>query len=136
MLLLISPYSRNKRIFRFSVFGAYALFIIVGFILAFPIPIIDMLDGLARYILAVPAAMLAALALRAQGRTAREQGRVYLSTSLMIASFGFAIYTLTQFFVHSIDMFPARYINEESFLAAAGFPVQLIRTFTAISPSV
>jgi signal transduction histidine kinase len=132
MLLLVSPYSQGKRMFRFSVFGAYALFIIISMISAFSLPIISLLDGLARYLLAVPAAMLAALALRAQGRTAREQGRIRMSTSLTIAAFGFAIYTLTQFFVHPIDMFPARYINEEAFLAYTGFPIQLIRTMMAI----
>jgi signal transduction histidine kinase len=76
--------------------------------------------------------MLAALALRAQGRTAREQGRLRMSSSLSIAAFGFGIYALTQFFVHPIDMFPARYINEETFIATTGFPIQLIRTIMAI----
>jgi signal transduction histidine kinase len=136
MLLLVSPYSLWKRVFRFSVFGAYALFIIISISQAYtrsPIPAINMLDGLARYLLAIPAALLATLALRAQGRNAREQERVHLSTSLSIAAFGFGIYTLTQFFVHPIDMFPARYINEEAFLAFTGFPIQLIRTIMAIS---
>ena len=135
MLLLVSPYSPGKRIFRFSVFGVYALFIIISIgsaNLRAPIPLTNLLDGLARYLLAIPAAMLAALALRAQGRNAREQGRAQMGTSLTIAAFGFAIYTLTQFFVHPIDMFPARYINEEAFLAYTGFPVQLIRTIMAI----
>jgi signal transduction histidine kinase len=135
MLLLVSPYRLGKRIFRFSVFGAYALFILFNISSAYlrePIPLTGILDGLARYLLAVPAAMLAALALRAQGRNAREQGRVRMSTSLSIASFGFAIYTLTQIFVHPIDMFPARFINEAAFLAFTGFPIQLIRTVMAI----
>ncbi|MGB7874166.1 MAG: sensor histidine kinase [Anaerolineales bacterium] len=135
MLLLVSPYTPGKRIFRFGVFGAYALFIIVAIINAHvktPLPIINMLDGSARYLLAVPAAMLAALALRAQGRTAREQGRLRMSNSLSMAAFGFGIYTLTQFFVHPIDIFPARFINEEAFLASTGFPIQLIRTIMAI----
>jgi signal transduction histidine kinase len=135
MLLLVSPYNPGKRIFRFGVFGAYALFIIVSIInvnIKTPLPIINMLDGGARYLLAVPAGMLAALALRAQGRTARDQGRLRMGSSLTIASFGFAIYTLTQVFVRPIDMFPARYINEEAFIATTGFPIQLIRTIMAI----
>ena len=52
MLLLVSPYRRGKRIFRFSVFGAYALFILVNIGSAHfktPIPLSDLLDGLARY---------------------------------------------------------------------------------------
>ncbi len=135
MLLLVSPYRRGKRIFRFSVFGAYALFILVSIGSAHlkePIPLNNFVDGLARYLLAVPAAMLATLALRAQGRNAREQGRTRLSISLTIAAYGFGIYTLTQFFVPPINMFPARYINEEAFLAYTGFPIQLIRTIMAV----
>ena len=135
MLLLVSPYSAGKRMFRFSIFGVYALFIsvnLVGAYLKSPIPLIHLLDGLGRYLLAVPAAMLAALALRAQAREMRQNDRTRLSNSLVIASFGFAIYTLTQFFVHPIDMFPARYVNEEAFLASTGFPIQLIRTIMAI----
>ncbi len=101
-------------------------------ILKAPISLIQLLDGLGRYLLAVPAAMLAALALRAQAREMRQNDRMQMSTSLSIASFGFAIYTLTQLFVNPMDMFPARYINQEAFLAYTGFPVQLIRTLMAI----
>jgi len=76
--------------------------------------------------------MLAALALHAQARGMFQNKRTRLGTSLAIASFWFAIYTLTQFFVHPINMFPARFINEDAFLANTGFPIQLIRTITAV----
>ena len=135
MLLLDSPYNPEKRAFRFSVFGVYALFIIGNTIKAYtdaPISILHLLDGLGRYLLAVPAAMLAALALRAQARERRQSGQMQLGTSLSIASFGFAIYTLTQLFVNPMDMFPARYINQEAFLVYTGFPIQVIRTIMAI----
>ncbi len=135
MLLLVSPYDPEKRIFRYGVFGLYALFIIAnmtGAYLKAPIPLIHLLDGLGRYLLAVPAAMLATLALRAQAREMRQEQRIQLGTSLSVAAFGFGIYTLTQLFVHPIDMFPARLINEEAFQAFTGFPIQLIRTIMAI----
>jgi len=135
MLLLVSPYNHEKRTFLLSAFAVYALFIIINIIRAYigaPIPFIHLLDGLGRYLLAVPAAMLAALALRAQAREMHQNNHMRLSKSLSIASFGFAIYTLTQLFVHPIDMFPARYINEELILASTGFPIQLIRTLMAI----
>jgi signal transduction histidine kinase len=135
MLLLVSPYRRGKRIFRFSIFGMYALFIAINTIDAYfksSILLMPLLDGLGRYLLAVPAAMLAALALRAQAREMRRNRRPRLNASLLIASFGFAIYTLTQFFVHPMDMFPARYLNETTFLAYTGLPIQLIRTITAV----
>ena len=135
MLLLVSPYNPGKRRFRYLVFSIYALLITISFMSAYqkvPIPLIHLLDEGGRYLLAVPAAMLAALALRAQAREMRQNDRLRLSKSLVIASFGFAIYMLTQLFVHPIDMFPARYINEEVFQAFTGFPIQLIRTITAI----
>lgn len=135
MLLFVSPYEPEKRAFLFSAIGVYALFIISNIIRAYlqaPIPLIHLLDGLGRYLLAVPAAMLAALALRVQARDVRQDNRANLSTSLLVASFGFGVYTLTQLFVHPIDMFPARFINEEAFQAFTGFPVQLIRSIIAI----
>jgi signal transduction histidine kinase len=135
MLLFVSPYEPEKRAFLFSAVGVYVLFIIGNIIRAYlqaPIPLIHLLDGLGRYLLAVPAAMLAALALRVQARDVQQDNRANLSTSLSVASFGFGVYTLTQLFVHPIDMFPARFINEEAFQAFTGFPIQLIRSIMAI----
>ena len=81
MLLLVSPRNLRLRAFRFSLFGIYALIIGFGAVRALkPIfPVSDFLDGSGPYLLAVPAAMLAALALRAQARTARQDGRMALS---------------------------------------------------------
>ena len=135
MLLLVSPYNPRKRVFRFTVFGFYSLFIVGNMINAYnrsPVPIVHLLDGLGRYLLAVPAAMLATLALRAHARAMRKENNTQLSMNLSVAAFGFGIYTLTQLFVHPIDMFPARIINEESFRAYSGVPIQLIRTIMAI----
>jgi len=135
MLPLISTSNRGGQFFRLNIFGLYALTILIGVTSAYykaPIPTISLLDGLTRYLLAVPAATLATFALRAQARSARQNAHDVLSHSLRITAFGFSIYTLTQFFVHPIDMFPARYINEEAFLAVTGFPIQLIRTLMAV----
>ena len=135
MLLLVSPHNSEKRAFLFSAVGVYVLFIIGNIIRAYidaPMPIIQVLDGLGRYLLAVPASMLATLALRTQAREKHQSGQMQLGTSLSVASFGFAIYTLTQLFVNPMDMFPARYINQEAFLAYTGFPIQVIRTVMAI----
>jgi signal transduction histidine kinase len=135
MLLLVSPDRPGNHTLRFSIFGFYALFIIgstVGAYSASPLPLLPLLDGLGRYLLAVPAAMLAALALRSQAKEMFQNKRTLLGRSLVIASFWFAIYSVTQFFVQPIDMFPARYINEDAFLANTGFPIQLIRTIMAV----
>jgi signal transduction histidine kinase len=135
MLLLVTPRNPGKRMIRSSIFGFYAFFIIGSTISAYltsPIPLVHLLDVLGRYLLAVPAAMLAALALRSQAHGMFLNKRTQLGSSLAVASVWFAIYTLTQFFVHPINMFPARYINEAAFLANTGFPIQLIRTITAV----
>ena len=135
MTPLISASIHGRRIFHLNLFGLYALTILIGITSAYyqnPIPTPLLVDGLTRYLLAVPSGMLATMALRAQGQSAREKSRDILSHSLRIAAFGFSIYTLTQFFVHPIDMFPAQYINEEAFRTLTGFPIQLVRTLMAV----
>ena len=63
-------------------------------------------DGLARYLLAVPGALLAAL--------------------------GFGFYSLTQVFVPALDFFPARYVNAAAFLEWTGMPIQVVRALMAL----
>jgi signal transduction histidine kinase len=136
MLLLVSPYKHGKHTIHTSIFASYTLFMLGSAISAYfssPIPLIPLLDGLGRYLLAVPAAMLAALALQDQAFEMFKNKHRSLGNSLAISSFWFAIYSLTQFFVHPINMFPAFYVNEEVFLAYTGFPIQLIRTVAAIT---
>ena len=135
MFLLVAPSKSGKFTFHLSTFCLYALFILICTFeanLKSPIPQIPLLDGLGRYLLAVPAALLAALALHSQARGMFQNKLPRLGTSLAIASFWFAIYSLTQFFIQPIDMFPARFINEEAFLRHMGFPIQLIRAITAV----
>lgn len=135
MLLLVTAYNQSRHSTRFSLFGLYALFILGNAFISYslsPIPLVTLLDVLGRYLLAVPAAMLAALALRAQAYEMSQKKRTHLGASLATASIWFAIYTLTQFFVRPIDMFPARYVNEAVFLANMGFPIQLVRSITAV----
>lgn len=135
MTPLISAFIRGRRIFHLNLFGLYALTILIGITSAYyknPIPAPLLIDGLTRYLLAVPSGILATMALRAQAQSVSGNSRDILSHSLRIAAFGFSIYTLTQFFVHPIDMFPARYVNDEAFRLLTGFPIQLVRTLMAI----
>ncbi len=95
------------------------------------VPWANVVDALARYMLAVPAATLAALGLRARSlKTVSLSSR--LATNLNVASISFGLYALTQLFVHPIATFPAEWINEETFLATLGFPIQLIRAVLAV----
>lgn len=89
-------------------------------------------DALIRYLLAVTGATFAALGLRLQALQVRAEGRRPLCRSLTWAAFGFGIYGLTQIFVPSVDMFPARWISADAFLAATGIPIQLIRSAMAV----
>lgn len=96
-----------------------------------PIPWVTLLDGMVRYLLAVPASLLAALALRARGRQSHAEDRPALEKYFRLAALGFGIYGLTQFFVHPLGIFPARFINEDSFFAVTRFPIQVVRTLVA-----
>jgi len=135
MLPLVSSLNWGKQIFRLNLFGIYALTILIGITSAYyknPIPTNLLVDGLTRYLLAVPSGMLATFALQAQGQNARKNARDTLSHSLRIAAFGFSIYTLTQLFVHPMDMFPAQLINDVAFYRITGFPIQLVRALMAV----
>ncbi len=89
-------------------------------------------DALIRYLLAVPGALLAAQGLHFQASAARAENRCPLAASLQWAALGFGIYGLTQIFVNQVDMFPARWISADAFLAATGVPIQAIRSVMAM----
>lgn len=89
-------------------------------------------DVLARYILAVPGAVLASVALRSQANEVRYSGRDRLPKSLIWASIGFFLYGLSQVFVTPIDMFPANGINAAWFTEIFHMPIQVIRAGLAV----
>ncbi len=92
----------------------------------------NIIDVLARYLLAVPAALLAAVALRYEAHAMLSDSRKRLAAFLTWAAVGFTLYGLSQFFVPAIDMVPARDLNSTLFRALTGFPVQALRAFLAI----
>ena len=94
--------------------------------------LVNVFDVLIRYLLAVPAAFLAAMALRAEALSAQKAGRGRVMVFLIWAAIGFGFYTLTQLFVPAIDMFPARELNSTVFLILAGFPIQVVRAVMAV----
>jgi len=125
----------RARMLVLIVLGIYTVFILInallvlmkGSILPFPF-----VDGLVRYLLAVPAAGFAFLNLRDEAKSFRSQDRLDLSKSINMAAVGFCIYGITQLFVPFMEMVPARWINSEAFLSMAGFPIQLIRAVMAL----
>jgi signal transduction histidine kinase len=94
--------------------------------------LVNLYDVLSRYLLAVPAAILAALGLRAEALSAFASGRRKVMVFLTWAAIGFGFYGLTQLFVPAIDMFPARFLNSTGFQNFAGFPIQVVRAMLAV----
>jgi two-component system sensor histidine kinase UhpB len=89
-------------------------------------------DALARYLLAVPAAMLAAVGLVQQSRLPRLNDRRALVLGLWLTALGFAVYGLTQLVVSPGEVYLSRYLNTTIFMDWFGIPVQLLRAVLAI----
>lgn len=118
-----------------SLLGLYLLFILanaVNVVRYAGIAWFDLLNVLARYLLAVPGSILAVFALRMQAKGAPGEERPHLITHLTVAAIGFLIYGLAQIFVPKTVMFPASYINAEGFRSWLGFPIQVLRAGAAI----
>jgi len=88
-------------------------------------------DAQARYLLALPGAMLAALALKNHARKNKETNAA-LAKAYLLAAWGFALYGLTQVFPGRAEIYPAPFINAELFQAITGIPIQLISTILAL----
>lgn len=89
-------------------------------------------DAMVRYFLAMPASLLAALALYARSRQFRTEDRPFLAWFFFGASVGFGIYALTQIFVQPLGIFPASLINQASFAGWTGIRIQLVRSLLAV----
>ena len=134
-LRLSSPRYHARRLLHFDRLAIYEGVILLVVLFSYrerPVDWINLLDVLARYLMAVPAAALAGLALYSQGRKYRHEDRAPLSTPLTIAALAFAAYAAAQVFVHSMHLFPAQTINQETFLLMMGFPIQIVRTIAAL----
>jgi signal transduction histidine kinase len=134
-LRLASRRYQGRRLLHFDRLAIYEAVIILTVVLTYrdrPVQWPLLLDGLARYTLAIPAAALAGLALYTQTRQFRREGRVPLAAPLAISAAGFAVYAGAQLFVRPLGAFPAQYLNQESFAAVFGFPIQAVRTLAAV----
>jgi signal transduction histidine kinase len=89
-------------------------------------------DGLARYLMAVPAGISAGIGLYMLAGRQKTANRPMISRCFAWAALGFSIYGLTQVFVGKTGMFPAIFLNTDLFTALTGLPVQLIRAAMAI----
>jgi signal transduction histidine kinase len=87
-----------------------------------------------RYVLAIPASVLAAVGLVAQQRAFRQAGLVSFGRDSLWASIAFGWYGLVgQLFTPASAIFPSDFLNENLFLDLFGFRVQIFRAATAIA---
>ncbi len=138
-LQLASTKTGGNPFFHFGRLAVYEAIILGCVVLTYrdrPIQWFFVLDAMARYLLAVPAAALAGLALYTQARRYGQEGRQALVSPITIAALSFGLYALGQFFVRSINAFPAMYVNQEAFLAVTGVPIQIVRTVAAITITI
>jgi len=96
----------------------------------------DAADVWSRYMLAVPAALLAAAGLLAQRRAFERAGLGQFGLDCLMAALAFAIYGLIgQTFPRQSVVPPSTLINSDLFLSLFGFPIQLLRAGMAIMAS-
>ncbi len=90
-------------------------------------------DAWSRYVLGVPASLLAAAGLVAQQRAFRRAGMVRFGRDCLWAAIAFVWYGLVgQIFVKTSPLPPSNTINQELFLQTFGFPIQLLRAAAAV----
>jgi signal transduction histidine kinase len=140
LTLRVSPQiSKTMRIFGLSLMGIYILGILTSALTTYGISSlfrVYTMDGLTRYLLAVPGAGLTALAIRSEAIGARREGKKDLAGFFHGAAVGFGIYAITQILVPSMEMFPANILNASVFRDFAGFPIQVVRTLAAITITI
>jgi signal transduction histidine kinase len=96
----------------------------------------DAADVWSRYMLAVPAALLAAAGLLAQRRAFERAGLGQFGLDCLMAALAFAIYgVIGQTFPRASVVPPSMIINADLFQSLLGFPVQLLRAGMAIMAS-
>ena len=94
-------------------------------------------DVWTRYVLGIPAAIIACIGLIAQQRAFRKVGMVQFGRDSLWAAVAFAWYGLIgQSFTRESLLPPSTIINQGLFLELFGFPVQLMRAAAAIVAAI
>jgi len=89
-------------------------------------------DANVRYLIAVPGAGFAGLALLRQARHADRQDRKEMALGLNVSGMCFLLYALTQLVVPPVDVFPGNWVNTQSFAQITGIPIQVVRAVLAV----
>jgi signal transduction histidine kinase len=99
--------------------------------------LMDVAEVWTRYVVAIPAALLASVGLIAQQRAFRQAGMIRFGRDSLWAAVAFAWYGIIgQMFVRPSPLPPSDVFNQELFLRLFGFPVQLLRAITALMISM
>jgi len=94
--------------------------------------LLDASDVLSRYIMAIPASLLASWAIVLERRSYIRQGKTGFSRDLQWAAWALIMYGLIgQFFPKESILFPSTIINSQLFLDTFGIPVQFFRATQA-----
>ena len=144
--VLQSQNAHQARLFISVGVGLIVLFLLLSFVTGLTaqkdtLHYLVHIDAISRYVLAVPGAALAALAMMRQmrpasgsgGRQSWAAGKPGLRLDFSLAAAGFALYGVTQLFVAPLDFFPASTINSLAFMSATGFPIQVVRAVLAVA---
>jgi signal transduction histidine kinase len=94
----------------------------------------DVADAWTRYTLAIPASLLTAVGLIVQQRAFRRSGLIRFGQDALWAAITFGWYGLFgQVFTRTTPLYPSNFINQETFLAFFGVPIQMFRAITAVA---
>lgn len=90
-----------------------------------------------RYVLGVPAALIASVGLVFQQRAFRRAGMVRFGRDSLWAAVGFTWYGLVgQIVVNASPLPPSTWLNASAFLELLGFPIQFVRASAAIISAI
>ena len=138
---LLSP---NDKIRRLSLLGplAQAAIWIFGLLImrdAYLLErdLLNVADVWSRYVLGIPAAVVASVGLIAQQRAFRRVGMIQFGRDSLWAAVAFAWYGLLgQAFTRTSPLPPSTFLNQELFLQMFGFPVQVMRATAALVAAI
>ena len=138
---LLASTERNRRLSLLVPIGLAAiwgvgLLIMLGFF-SISSGLFQAADAWSRYVLGVPASLLAAAGLVAQQRAFRRAGMVRFGRDCLWAAIAFVWYGLIgQLFVHASPLPPSNVINQDLFLQLFGIPIQVLRAAAAVVISI
>jgi signal transduction histidine kinase len=119
--------------------GAIWSFGLLTFLSMYPVTRIfwSIMDVWTRYMVAIPAALLACAGLIMQQREFRRVGMAQFGRDSLWAAIAFAWYGLIgQIFTRPSPLFPSNFLNSELFFDTFGFPIQLLRAMAAVLAAV